>query len=100
MEFILISFGLVAALVAVAVPPAVAKAAGLYREYEAARIPDYDPDPIFPWIRDNLHEPGMLLARDSVNNVEKIIIADPLSLPKTNGITTTDFIVRVRGRRA
>jgi hypothetical protein len=59
----------VAFLVCVAVPPAVAKAASLYREYEVARTTDYDPDPIFPWIRDNLHEPGVLLARDSVNNV-------------------------------
>ncbi|MDQ4128352.1 MAG: hypothetical protein M3151_10465, partial [Actinomycetota bacterium] len=60
---------LVAVLVAVAVPPAVAKAVGLYREFEVARSPDYDPDPIFPWIRDNMHEPVVLLARDSVNNV-------------------------------
>ncbi|HZF58757.1 MAG TPA: hypothetical protein VEZ19_09810, partial [Rubrobacter sp.] len=30
---------------------------------------DYDPDPIFPWIRDNLEGPGVLLARDSANNV-------------------------------
>ncbi|HUS36639.1 MAG TPA: S8 family serine peptidase, partial [Verrucomicrobiae bacterium] len=37
--------------------------------------------------------------RDSVNNVEKIIIGDPLSLPKTNGAPTTDFTVRVSGRR-
>jgi len=60
---------LVAVLVAVSVPPAVAKAAGLYHEYEVARTSNYHPDPIFPWIRDNLREPGVLLARDSVNNV-------------------------------
>ena len=60
---------LVALLVAVSVPPAVAKAAGLYREYEVARTSDYDPDPIFPWIRANLEGPGVLLARDSANNV-------------------------------
>jgi hypothetical protein len=60
---------LVAALVAVVVPSAVAKATGLYRQYEVARTSDYTPDPIFPWIRDNLQEPGVLLARDSVNNV-------------------------------
>jgi hypothetical protein len=60
---------LVVALVSVALPPAVTKATGLYREYAVARTSDYDPDPIFPWIRDNLHEPGVLLARDSVNNV-------------------------------
>ncbi len=60
---------LVAALVAVAAPPAVAKAVGLYSEFEVARTTNYHPDPIFPWIRDNMHEPGVLLARDSVNNV-------------------------------
>jgi hypothetical protein len=60
---------LVATLTALTVPPAVAEAAGLYREYEVARTADYDPDPIFPWIRENLREPGVLLARDSVNNV-------------------------------
>ena len=60
---------LVAFLVAVSVPPAVAKAAGLYSKYEVARTSDYDPDPIFPWIRDNLEGPGVLLARDSANNV-------------------------------
>lgn len=37
--------------------------------------------------------------RDSVNNVEKIIIGDPLSLPKTNNLPTTDFTIRVSGRR-
>ena len=60
---------LVAVLLAVVVPPAVAEAADLYREHEVARTADYDPDPIFTWIRDNLREPGVLLARDSVNNV-------------------------------
>ena len=60
---------LVAILSAVAVPSAVAQTVGLYREHEVARTADYDPDPIFPWIRDNLREPGVLLARDSVNNV-------------------------------
>jgi hypothetical protein len=60
---------LVTFLVAVSVPPAVIEATGLYREYEVARTSDYDPDPIFPWIRDNLEEPGVLLARDSANNI-------------------------------
>jgi hypothetical protein len=60
---------LVAILLTVATPLAVAKAVGLYRENEVARTSDYDPDPIHPWIRDNLKEPGVLLARDSVNNV-------------------------------
>ena len=60
---------LVAALMVVAAPTAVAKAVGLYREHEVARTSNYHPDPIYPWIRDNLREPGVLLARDSVNNV-------------------------------
>ncbi|HEV2744719.1 MAG TPA: DUF6077 domain-containing protein, partial [Rubrobacter sp.] len=60
---------LVAVLMAVAAPPAVAKAVGLYREFEVARTPIYHPDPIFPWIRDNLERRGVLLARDSANNV-------------------------------
>ena len=60
---------LVAVLMAVAAPPAVAKAVGLYREYEVARTTNYHPDPVFPWIRDNMEEPGVLLARDSANNV-------------------------------
>jgi hypothetical protein len=60
---------LVAALIAMAAPLAVSKAVGLYREFEVARTSDYHPDPIFPWIRDNLEDPGSLLARDSANNV-------------------------------
>jgi uncharacterized protein DUF6077 len=60
---------LVVVLVAVSVPSAVLKATDLYREYEVARTSDYHPDPIFPWIRDNLEEPGVLLARDSANNI-------------------------------
>ena len=59
---------LAAVLMAVAATPAVAKAVGLYREFEVARTPNYHPDPIFPWLRDNL-EGGVLLARDSANNV-------------------------------
>ena len=60
---------LVAALMAVAASPTVAEAVGLYRKFEVARTSDYHPDPIFPWMRDNLEEPGVLLARDSANNV-------------------------------
>ena len=60
---------LVAVLMALAAPPALAKAVGLYREFEVARTSNYHPDPIFPWIRDNLKGPGVLFARDSVNNV-------------------------------
>ena len=60
---------LVAVMMAVAAPPAVAKAVGLYREFEVARTSNYHPDPIYPWIRDNLEEPAVLLARDSANNL-------------------------------
>jgi hypothetical protein len=60
---------LAAVLIAVAATPAVAKAVGLYREFEVARTPNYHPDPIFPWLRDNLEGSGVLLARDSANNV-------------------------------
>ena len=60
---------LAAVLMAVAATPAVAKAVGLYREFEVARTPNYHPDPIFPWLRDNLEGGGVLLARDSANNV-------------------------------
>lgn len=60
-------FGLL--LVATAVPPSVARAADLYARYEVARTAEYDPDPIFPWIGDNMKKPVVLFARDSVNNV-------------------------------
>jgi Family of unknown function (DUF6077) len=59
---------LVAALMAAAAPPSVAKAVGLYREFEVARTSNYHPDPIYPWIQDNIKEPSVLLARDSANN--------------------------------
>jgi hypothetical protein len=59
---------LVILLMAAAAPPSVAKAIGLYRKYDIARTSDYDPDPIFPWIGENIHKPGVLLARDSANN--------------------------------
>jgi hypothetical protein len=60
---------LVALLTAAAAPPSVEKAVGLYREFDVARTTDYDPDPIYPWIRDNMKEPAVLLARDSANNI-------------------------------
>ncbi|HEX6710952.1 MAG TPA: DUF6077 domain-containing protein [Rubrobacter sp.] len=60
---------LVVLLTAAAAPPSVEKAVGLYRKFDVARTSNYDPDPIYPWIRDNLKEPGVLLARDSANNV-------------------------------
>jgi hypothetical protein len=59
---------LVAALTVAAAPPSVAKAVGLYREYEVARTSNYHPDPIYPWIQANIKEPSVLLARDSANN--------------------------------
>jgi hypothetical protein len=60
---------LVALLTAAAAPPTVEKAVGLYRKFEVAQTTDYDPDPIYPWIGDNMKAPGVLLARDSANNV-------------------------------
>jgi hypothetical protein len=59
---------LVALLTAAAAPPSVEKAVGLYRKFDVARTSDYDPDPIYPWIRGNIQDPGVLLARDSANN--------------------------------
>jgi len=59
---------LVVLLAAAAAPPSVEKAVGLYRKFDVARTSNYDPDPIYPWIRENLMEPGVLLARDSANN--------------------------------
>jgi hypothetical protein len=60
---------LVVLLTAAAAPPSVEKAVGLYRKFEVARTTNYDPDPIYPWIRGHVHEPGVLLARDSANNI-------------------------------
>jgi len=60
---------LVALLTAAAAPPSVEKAVGLYRKFEVARTTNYDPDPIYPWIRGHVQEPGVLLARDSANNI-------------------------------
>jgi Family of unknown function (DUF6077) len=60
---------LVALLTAAAAPPSVEKAVGLYRKFDVARTTNYDPDPIYPWIRDNMKDPGVLLARDSANNI-------------------------------
>jgi hypothetical protein len=60
---------LVVLLTAAAAPPTVEKAVGLYRKFDVARTTNYDPDPIYPWIRDNIQNPGVLLARDSANNI-------------------------------
>ena len=59
---------LVALLTAAAAPPSVEKAVGLYRKFDVARTSNYDPDPIYPWIRANIEGPNVLLARDSANN--------------------------------
>jgi Family of unknown function (DUF6077) len=64
----ILPLALVALLTAAAAPPSVEKAVGLYRNFDVARTSNYDPDPIYPWIRDNMRDPGVLLARDSVNN--------------------------------
>ena len=58
---------LVTALLAAAAPPAIAKAVSLYREYEVARTSNYHPDPIYPWVQDNIKEPSVLLAPDSAS---------------------------------
>jgi hypothetical protein len=60
---------LVILLTTVAAPPSVEKAVRLYRNFDVARTTNYDPDPIYPWIRDSIQDPGVLLARDSANNV-------------------------------
>jgi Family of unknown function (DUF6077) len=60
---------LVALLTAAAAPPSVEKAVGLYRKFDVARTTNYDPDPIYPWIRHSIEDPSVLLARDSANNV-------------------------------
>ena len=60
---------LVALLTAAAAPPSVEKAVGLYRKFDVARTTNYDPDPIYPWIRNSIEDPSVLLARDSANNV-------------------------------
>jgi hypothetical protein len=60
---------LVVLLTAAAAPPSVEKAVGLYRKHDVARTSEYDPDPVYPWIGHNIRKPGVLLARDSANNV-------------------------------
>ena len=65
----ILPLALVALLTAAAAPPSVEKAVGLYRKFDVARTTNYDPDPIYPWIRDSIEDPSVLLARDSANNV-------------------------------
>lgn len=56
---------LVAGLTVAAAPPSVTEAVDLYGKYEIARDPDYHPDPIYPWIQNNIREPMVLLAPDA-----------------------------------
>ena len=60
---------LVVLLTAAAAPSSMEKAVGLYRKFDVARTTDYDPDPIYPWIRGHVKDRGVLLARDSANNI-------------------------------
>lgn len=60
---------LVLLLTAAAAPSSMSKAADLYARFEVARTAEYHPDPIFPWMRENLEGSSLLLARDSVNNI-------------------------------
>jgi subtilisin-like proprotein convertase family protein len=48
-----------------------------------------------PWTREAIDNPS----RDSVNNVEKIVIGDPQSLTDAQGKPVSSLVVRVSGRR-
>ena len=65
----ILPLALVVLLTTAAALPTVEKAVGLYRKFDVARTTNYDPDPIYPWIRGNMKDPAVLLARDSVNNI-------------------------------
>jgi hypothetical protein len=68
---------LVAVLIAASVPPIAAQAEDAYRAAEVRAAEDgeaedrdltsYHPDPIYPWMRDNIKEPSVLLAPDSAS---------------------------------
>jgi uncharacterized membrane protein len=68
---------LVAVLIAASVPPIAAQAEDAYRAAEVRAAEDgeaedrdltsYHPDPIYPWMRDNIREPSVLLAPDSAS---------------------------------
>jgi hypothetical protein len=59
----------VAALVAMAAPLTAAQALDAYRDrgddLEEEPSTGYHPDPIYPWMRDNIREPSVLLAPDA-----------------------------------
>lgn len=59
--------GLVAVLVAAATPLTAEKAVDAYGESLVSLSSDYHPDPIYPWMRDNIEEPSVLLARDAAS---------------------------------
>ncbi|MGH3147277.1 MAG: hypothetical protein ACRDTR_15880, partial [Rubrobacter sp.] len=58
---------LVAVLIGVAAPPTAAQALDAYREHGERLSSDYHPDPIYPWMRDNIEEPSVVLARDAAS---------------------------------
>lgn len=56
---------LAAGLTLAAAPPSAMEAVDLYRKFEAARTSNYNPDPIYPWLRENIREPVVVLAPDA-----------------------------------
>lgn len=63
----LLPLALVAALMAIAAPTALAGVKASYRAHEVARNGASCFDPILPWMRDNIDEPSVVLAPDAVN---------------------------------
>ena len=94
-----VPLALVTVLVATAAPPSVAKAIDLYRKYEVARTSNYHPDPIYPWIGDNIERPSVLLARDSANTAIPAYSAsvDVVSLRGASMIRDREELERVAG---
>jgi len=56
---------LLAGVTLAAAPPAAMEGLDLYQRFEVARTASYHPDQIYPWLRDELEEPGVLLAPDA-----------------------------------
>jgi hypothetical protein len=92
---------LVVVLVAAAAPPSIVRAVDLYRKHEVARSSDYHPDPIYPWIGDNIEEPTVLLARDSANTAIPAYSAsvDVVSLRGGAMIRDREQLERVAGSK-
>ena len=63
----LLPLALVAVSIAVVAPPTAAQALEAYREHGEKLSTSYHPDPIYPWMRDNIEEPSVLLARDGAS---------------------------------